>query len=59
MPFTSEIDMNVADKIVDGVEYIATESDLLESYGVWDETCSSRIFSVITTHAPLQCYRLT
>lgn len=59
MPFTSAIDMNVADKIVDGVEYIATESDLLESYGVWDETCSSRIFSIITTHAPLQCYRLT
>lgn len=47
MLFIFVIDMNVVDKIVDGVEYIVIELDLLEFYGVWDEICFLRIFFVI------------
>lgn len=46
-------DKNLADKIVDGVEFIKTEADLLDTYGIWNETCSSQIFSHITSYAPM------
>ena len=34
---------------MEGVEFIASEADLLKSFGIWDETCS-QIFSFIWTH---------
>ena len=46
-------DGNIAGKILEGIEFIKTEADLLETYGIWDETCSSRIFYHITKYAPL------
>lgn len=38
---------------MEGVEYIESESDPLDTYGIWDETCSSNIFSYISKYAPL------
>ena len=44
------IDSDLADNIVKQVEYIETESDLLNSFGIWDEVCSSKIFALISEH---------
>ena len=44
------IDSDLADNIVKQVEYIETESDLLNSFGVWDEVGSSKIFALISEH---------
>lgn len=46
-------DKNLADKIINGVEFIKTEADLLDTYGIWNETCSSQIFSHLTNYAPM------
>ena len=47
---------NLLQRIMKGIEFIRTESDLLDTYGIWDETCSSKIFSFISQYAPLiQC----
>lgn len=46
-------DKNLVDKIIEGIEYIKTEADLLETYGIWDETCSAQVFSYITEYAPM------
>ena len=48
------IDKDLADNIVKQVEYIETESDLLNSFGIWDEVCSSKIFALISEHT-LMC----
>ena len=32
---------SMTENIMDGIEYIAEESDLLNKFGIWDETCSS------------------
>ena len=53
MLFTSPVEADLARKIINGIEYIQTESDLLETYGLWNETCSSNIFSLISKYAPL------
>lgn len=37
-------DKNLVDKITEGIEFIKTEGDLLETYGIWNKTCSSQIF---------------
>ena len=34
--------------IMDGIEHITCESDLLNKYGIWDEACSSQIFSILS-----------
>lgn len=47
------IDEDLAENIVSQVEYIETESDLLHSFGMWDEVCSSKIFSIITKYTSL------
>ena len=44
---------DLADKIMEGIEFIETAADLLDTYGIWDEICSSQIFSLISIHAPL------
>ena len=44
---------DLADKIMEGIEFIETAADLLGTYGIWDEICSSQIFSLISVHAPL------
>ena len=36
---------DLVEKIMAGIEFIETESDLLETYGIWNERCSSKIFS--------------
>ena len=46
-------DKDLADKIMGGIEFIETAADLLGTYGIWDEICSSQIFSLISVHAPL------
>ena len=38
---------------MEGIEFIETVADLLGTYGIWDEICSSQIFSLISIHAPL------
>ena len=44
---------DLADKIMEGIEFIETAADLLGTYGIWDEICSSQTFSSISIHAPL------
>ena len=51
--FTYKSESNLAQKIMEGIELIKTESDLLDTFGIWDETCSSKVFSLITHYAPL------
>lgn len=42
------VDINdMVENIMDGIEYISSESDLLNKHGIWDEACSSQIFSVV------------
>ena len=41
------------DLVEKGIEFIETAADLLGTYSIWDEICSSQIFSLISTHAPL------
>lgn len=48
--FDISVDKNLAAKVVEGVEFIESEADLLKSFGIWDETCSSQIFSLISAH---------
>lgn len=43
----------LAGKIIEGIEFIGTTADLLHTYGIWDETCSSSTFSLISKYAPL------
>jgi hypothetical protein len=50
------IDKDLADNIVKQVEYIETESDLLNSFGIWDEVCSSKIFALISEHTCVMRY---
>ena len=44
------INKDLADSIVKKVEHIETELDLLNDFGIWDELCSSEVFSVISKH---------
>ena len=53
MLFSFSNENNLLQKIMEGIEYIEKESDLLNTFGIWDETCSSKIFSFITQYAPL------
>ena len=53
MLFTYKSESNLAQKSMEGIEFIKTEPDLLDTFGIWDETCSSKIFSLITHYAPL------
>ena len=53
MLFTFSNETNLPQQIMEGIEYIETELDLLDTYGIWGETCSSKIFSFITHYAPL------
>ena len=39
-------------KIMEGIECIEAESDLFETYGIWNESCSSKIFLPISQYAP-------
>ena len=43
----------LVEKIIKGIECIKTESDLLETYSIWNEQCSFRIISLIDRYAPL------
>ena len=47
------INKDLADSIVKKVEYIETELDLLNDFGIWDEVCSSKVFSVISKNTML------
>ena len=53
MLFSFSHEKNVLLKIMEGIDYIETESDLLDDYKTWNETCSSKIFSFISKYAPL------
>lgn len=44
MLFSFSHEQNVLQKIMEGIDYIETESDLLDDYKIWNETCSSKIF---------------
>ena len=44
---------NVLKTILTEIHYIKVESDLLDICGIWDEECSLKIFSLISTYAPL------
>ena len=42
------VDINdMVENIMDGIEYISSESDLLNKHGIWDEACTSQIFYVV------------
>ncbi|XP_028413595.1 ATP-dependent DNA helicase Q-like SIM [Dendronephthya gigantea] len=47
------IDEYLAERVVMQIEYIELESDLLNNFGIWDEVCSSKIFSIINEHTCL------
>ena len=47
MSFDIPADNNLTEKIMEGVEYVETEKDLLRNFGIWNEACSSKIFSLI------------
>jgi len=51
--FSFSHEKNVFQKIMEGIEYIETESDLLDDFKIWNETCSSKMFAFISKHAPL------
>lgn len=53
MLFSFSHEKNVLPKIMEGIDYIETESDFLDDYKIWNETCSSKIFSFISKYAPL------
>ena len=53
MLFSFSHEQNVLQKIMEGIDYIETESDLLDDYKIWNETCSAKIFSFISKYAPL------
>lgn len=53
MLFSFSCEQNILQKIMEGIDYIETESDLLDDYKIWNETCSSKIFSFISKYAPL------
>ena len=53
MLFTYKSESNLAQKVMEGTEFMKTESDMLDTFGIWDETCSSKIFSLITHYATL------
>ncbi len=58
--YCMSIDKDLADSIVKKVKYIETELDLLNDFGIWDEVCSAKIFSVISKNTRLlvkQSYR--
>ena len=51
--YCMSIDKDLADSIVKKVKYIETELDLLNDFGIWDEVCSAKIFSVISKNTRL------
>ena len=53
IPFLPSIEVDIVDKIMEGIEYLETEADLLLTYDIWDEDMSSKIFELILTYAPL------
>ena len=50
---SSSVDKNLVSRIIEGIQFIKSEAARLETYGLWDETCSSRIFFHIMKYAPL------
>ena len=53
MLFDISVDKDLAAKVMEGVEFVASEADLLKSFGIWDETCSSQISSLISEHTAI------
>jgi len=51
--FDISVDKNLAAKVMEEVEFIESEADLLKLFGIWDETCSSQIFSLISEHTTM------
>ena len=44
---------DLVEKMIEGIEFIETAADLLGTYSIWDEICSSQILSLISIYAPL------
>ena len=42
-----------ASTVMEGIEYILDDADLLNNYGICDESCAYKLMSVINTYAPL------
>jgi ATP-dependent DNA helicase RecQ len=42
-----------ASTLMEGIEYILDDADLLNNYGICDESCAYKLMSVINTYAPL------
>lgn len=42
-----------ASKIMEGIEFILNEDDLLHDYGICDELCTSKLFYLINSYAPV------
>ena len=53
IPHLPSIEVDIVDKIMEGIEYLETEADLLLTYDMWDEDISSKIFELVLTYAPL------
>ena len=56
--FDISVDKNLAAKVMEEVEFIESEADLLKLFGIWDETCSSQIFSLISEHTTILFFLL-
>ena len=51
--FDIYVDKNLATKVMDGVEFIKSEADLLKSFGIWEQACSSQNFSLISEYTAM------
>ena len=49
----SQDNKDLAKKIIEGIEFTETAADLLGTFGIRDEICSSQLWSLISIHAPL------
>lgn len=53
MLYNISVDNDLVAKVMEGVEYIESETDLLRTFDIWDKICSSQIFSLICVHTTL------
>ena len=53
MLYNISVDNDLVAKVMEGVEYIESETDLLRTFDIWDKIWSSQIFSLICVHTTL------
>ena len=53
MLYNISVDNDLVANVMEGVEYIESETDLLRTFDIWDKICSSQILSLICVHTTL------